>query len=112
MRLRFKDEMSTAVYRRLPVAAWRMNVFERTKIYRDAAGAAPRPLEATIASKPLHMALNHAVQDVTFLESETSTLQPVDLTLNNKTRDTDPYLLPYIRDLMDIYFPKKHAGSQ
>ena len=99
--------MSTAVYRRLPVAAWRMNVFERAKIYRDAAGAAPRPLEATITAKPLHMALTHAVQEVTFLETETATPQPVDLTLNNKARDTDPYLLPYLRDLTDVYFPKK-----
>ena len=98
--------MSTAVFKRLPVAAWRVNVFERTKIYRDAAGAAPRALEPTISAKPLHVALTDAVQDVTFLESETLKPQPVDLSLNNKSRDTDPYLLPYIRDLMDVYFPK------
>jgi hypothetical protein len=99
--------MSTAVYRRLPVAAWRMNVFERTQIYRDAGGAAPRPLDAAVTMKPLHMALNHAVQEVTFLQKETSKPQPVDLTLNNKSRDTDPYLLPYLRDLMDVYFPNQ-----
>ena len=97
--------MSTAVYRRLPVAAWRVNVFERTKIYRDASGAAPRTLEATIAAKPLHIALTHAVQDVDFLQSESATPQPVDGTLKNKSRDTDAYLVPYIRDLMDVYFP-------
>jgi hypothetical protein len=83
-----------------------MNVFERTKIYRDAAGAAPRPLEATVTAKPLHMALTHAIQDVTFLESETAKPQPVDFTVNNKSRDTDPYLLPYLRDLMEVYKAK------
>jgi hypothetical protein len=98
--------MSTAVFKRLPVAAWRMNVFERTKIYRNAAGAAPRSLEPAIVAKPLHVALTDAVHDVTFLESETLKPQPVDLTLNNKSRDTDPYLLPYLRDITEIYFKK------
>jgi len=96
--------MSTAVFRRLPVAALKMRVFEKVKIYRDAAGAAARALEPASAAKPLNRALEAAVQDVTFLETETLRPQPVDLALTNKSRDSDPYLSPLIRDLSKAYF--------
>ena len=97
--------MSTAVYKHLPVAASKLRIFERVKIYRDAAGAAPKAMEAAVGAKPLNKALEAAVQDITFLEIETLTPQPVNLSLSNKSRDSDPYLLPTIRELMRVYFP-------
>ena len=96
--------MSTAVYKRLPIAASKLRVFEKVKIYRDAAGAAPRALEPAWTAKPLNKALEAAVQEVSFLETETLKPQPVDLTLTNKSRDSDPYLSPIIRDLTKAYF--------
>ena len=79
--------MSTAVFKRLPIAASKLGVFEKVKIYRDAAGAAPRALEPAVVAKPLNKALEAAVQDVTFLETDTLRPQPVDLSLTNKSRD-------------------------
>ena len=84
-----------------------MQIFEKMKIYRDCAGAAPKVSEAAVTEKPLHNALAAAVQEVGFLESETLNPQPVDLTLRNSHRDTDPYLSPLIRDLTSAYFGTK-----
>ena len=97
--------MSTAVFKRLPVAASKLRVFEKVKIYRDAAGAAVKVPEPAVVAKPLNKALEAAVQEVTFLETETLKPQPVNLKLTNKHRDTDPYLTPLIRDLSAAYFP-------
>jgi hypothetical protein len=96
--------MSTAVYRRIPVAAARMKVFERIKIYRDAAGAAPTSLEPRFTAKPLNKALDSAVQEVNFLEIDMGKPQPVNQALRNKSRDLDPYLSPFIRDLSEAFF--------
>ena len=99
--------MSTAVFKRLPVAAAKMQLFERVKIYRDCAGAAPKVLKSAVSATPLHKALAVAVQEITFLESETLQPQPVNLNLKNVDRDTDPYLSPVIRDLSLAYFGTK-----
>ena len=95
--------MSTAIYRRLPVAASKMEIFEKIKIYRDAAGAAPKILHPSIAKLEIHQALVNSVMDVTFLQNQILKPSPVDLTLTNKHRDTDPYLTPWINDITKIY---------
>ena len=98
--------MSTAVFKRIPVAAARVKVFEKVKIYRDAAGAAPTVPEPLFTVKPLNKALECAVREVKFLEIDMSKPQPVNRALRNKNRDLDPYLSPFIRDLSEAYFKK------
>ena len=99
--------MSTAVYRKVlgSGAGGRVKVFEQTRIYREASGAAPKELRGAFTAQPLHFALDSAVTEVKFLQSETLQAQPVNLTLTNKMRDTDPYLTPLIRKLTKVYFP-------
>ena len=98
--------MSTAVFKRLPVTASKMAVYEKVKVYRDSAGAAVKALEASYSNpKPLNRALEVSVQEVNFLEIESLKPQPVNLNLTNKSRDLDPYLTPIIRDLRKAFFP-------
>ena len=95
--------MSSAVYR--PVQSFRgVQIFERLKVYRDQSGAASRNLNPRVQAQPLHFALDSAVTEVRFLESETSMPQPIDLTLTNKSKETDPYLNAYLTALYQTHF--------
>jgi hypothetical protein len=91
--------MSSAIYKRLPVAASKLAVFERIGIHRNAAGASPAQMDFKISKKPLHLALNAAVQDVIFLEGRAN----IDHNLKNSDRETDPYLSQWVADLNKLY---------
>ena len=99
--------MSSAVFKRLPVAASKLAIYEQVKVYRDAGGAAVHAMETSVTAKPLNKALQAAVQEINFLETETLHPQPVNMKLTNQARDSDPYLSPFIRDLTVAFFGTK-----
>ena len=95
--------MSTGVFARVG-----KNQFTKLRVYRDFGGASVKnDTVGMIAQKtPIHMAVQSAVTQVDFLESDNLSGVPLNNTLNNQTRSTDPYLAQHLRDLEKIYFSK------
>lgn len=77
-------------------------------MYRDFGGASVKNdfVGPVTAQRPLHLAIQGAVTNVEFLQSDNLSGVPLNSKVSNATRDTDPYLAQHLRDLNAVYFNK------
>lgn len=96
--------MSTGVFQRIG-----KDTFQKLRVYRDFGGASVKNIAVgpCLEKKPIHQAVQAAVTQVEFLESDSLSGTPLNTKFNNSTRDTDPYLARYISDLNRTYFEVK-----
>ena len=96
--------MSTAIYTRMG-----KNKFAKLRVYRDFGGASVKndTVGPVRGKRPIHQAIQGAITQVEFLQTDNLSGIPLNASLSNKSRDTDPYLAQHFRDLQKVYFSKE-----
>jgi hypothetical protein len=94
--------MSTAIFQRIG-----KDTFSKLRVYRDFGGASVKNdfVGSVTEKRPIHQAVQSAITHVDFLETDNLCGIPLNSSYTNATRNTDPYLAQYLRDLEKVYFP-------
>jgi len=100
--------MSTGVFQRVG-----KDTFTKLRVYRDFGGASVKNdfVGALKDKRPIHQAVQSAITNVEFLESDNLSGIPLNKKYSNATRNTDPYLAQHLRDLQKVYFNTPSASK-